>query len=72
MVNVNQSDSKAIQIVIVILFSGFMFFAAYAIHAKDVGLNIKEMPMAVGRIVDRFLTRRHRCLSSGRKWKDNS
>jgi hypothetical protein len=50
---------KAIQIVFVILFGGFMFFAAYVIHAKDVGLNIKEMPMAVGRIVDRFLTRRH-------------
>ena len=35
-----------------------MFFVSYIIHANNVGLNIKEMPTVVGRIVNRYLTRR--------------
>jgi Protein of unknown function (DUF3592) len=58
LVKINQSGLKAIQIVGVVLFGGFMFFASYVIHANNVGLNIKDMPTVVGRIVDRHLTRR--------------
>lgn len=35
-----------------------MFFASYVIHAKDVGLNIKEMPMVTGRIAERSVRQR--------------
>jgi hypothetical protein len=58
LVNVNQSNLKPISIVIVVLFSGFLFFVSYVIRTKDVGLNIKEMPIVVGRIVNRYLTHR--------------
>lgn len=49
---------KSTQIVCFVLFAGFMFFVAFVIHANNVGLKVKQMPMIAGRIVYRYLTRR--------------
>ena len=49
---------KYAQYILIILFGGFMLWGSFVIHARNVGLNVKQMPKVVGRINNSYVTRR--------------